>query len=137
MHDFGESHGPVEFGRKAEASAPLSSSETSKRADGRPPRKALGRLLFALSVLATALMFRFVLPFLVEELQYSATRGRQRAEHELAGERLTQVGLQQLSEAYQLIMQRTGPSVVSRPFQKLLASSIIAWHFSLSCPNLP
>ncbi len=65
-----------------------------------------------LSILAFMLMLSFFLPYTVERMSYSLTRGRQRAEYETAGEHLKNLGLDDISKACQLVAQRVGPSVV-------------------------
>lgn len=69
----------------------------------------LVRPLLALALLCVAgyLALRFA-----ESLQYALTRGRQRAELEVATEGLTRVSLEDISKASQLVSQRVGPSVV-------------------------
>jgi S1-C subfamily serine protease len=66
--------------------------------------------LFALSIL---LLLRYVVPYYAELIQYSLTRGRQRAEYETAGRFLESLKLDELSQAYQLVSQRVAPSVVN------------------------
>jgi S1-C subfamily serine protease len=63
-------------------------------------------------VLAALLLVRFVAFDVVEQFQYSVTKGRQRAELEAAKEGLAQLPLAQLSTAYQLVSKRVAPSVV-------------------------
>lgn len=70
------------------------------------------RLTWFLLALATLLLIRFFVPFFVEQVQYSMTKGRQRAELEAAKEGLQQLPLGDLSTAYQLVSKRVAPSVV-------------------------
>lgn len=70
---------------------------------------ALARLL---SFVCFLLVLRYVIPSSVEQIQYSLTRGRQRAEYEIAGRTLRSLPLHDLSAAYQSVSQRVGPSVV-------------------------
>lgn len=65
-----------------------------------------------LSILAFMLMLSFFLPYTVERMSYSLTRGRQRAEYETAGQHLRNLGLDDFSRACQLVAQRVAPSVV-------------------------
>ncbi|MCA9212997.1 MAG: trypsin-like peptidase domain-containing protein, partial [Planctomycetales bacterium] len=70
-------------------------------------------LLVTFSALVVVAIIRFVVPWMVEEVQYASARGRQRAEFELASEQLQNMSsLTDLSKSYELIMQRVGPSVV-------------------------
>ncbi len=70
------------------------------------------RLTWFLVALAVLLLVRYSVPFFAEQLQYSITRGKQRAELEAAKEGLQQLPLGQLSTAYQLVSKRVAPSVV-------------------------
>ena len=58
------------------------------------------------------LALRYIVPHMAEEIQYSLTRGEQRAKYEVAGEHLRNAGLNDLSLAYQMVSQRVSPSVV-------------------------
>jgi serine protease Do len=69
-------------------------------------------LLWLVTVVAVMLGVYTLVPRLAEEINYSLTRGRQRAEYEFARERLSDAPLEGLSAAYQLVSQRVGPSVV-------------------------
>ncbi len=64
------------------------------------------------AILGLMLIVRFLLPVVAEELQYAVTRGRQRAEYELAGQHLDRSPLRQISAASQSISRRAAPSVV-------------------------
>ncbi len=84
-----------------------------------PPQPAGSRHSFLMPKLVTllfALIFLFTAwyigPYVVEEYQFAATRGRQRAEYETAGDVLKNEPLAELSKAYQLVSQRVAPSVV-------------------------
>lgn len=70
------------------------------------------RLAWFLVALAVLLLVRYFVPYFVEQIQYSYTKGRQRAELEAAKEGLRQLPLGQLSTAYQLVSKRVAPSVV-------------------------
>ncbi len=65
----------------------------------------------------------YFVPYFAEKLQYSITRGQQRAEYEAAGDRLPATSLVALSEASQLISQRVGPSVVHIKTSRLRLTS--------------
>jgi len=70
------------------------------------------RLTWFLVALAALLLLRFFVLYFVEQIQYSITKGRQRAELEAAKEGLQQLPLGELSTAYQLVSKRVAPSVV-------------------------
>lgn len=70
------------------------------------------RLAWLLSASAFLLLLTFFLPYTVEKMTYAFTRGKQRALYEIAGDKLQQVGLVDLSKAYQLVALRVEPSVV-------------------------
>lgn len=55
---------------------------------------------------------RFLVPTLVEEIRYAWHRGELRAEYETSGEGLRNVSMNSLAQAYQMVTQRVGPSVV-------------------------
>jgi S1-C subfamily serine protease len=57
-------------------------------------------------------MLQYLVPYLIERYQYAATRGRQRAEYETATTSLEGLQLTGLSQAYQMVSQQVGPSVV-------------------------
>jgi serine protease Do len=78
----------------------------------RSPQGALGRLAWLMAVLAFMVGVRFSVPQFAEEIQYSITRGRERAQHEQSGLALTESPLSGLSQAYQLVSKRVAPSVV-------------------------
>jgi len=63
---------------------------------------------------------------MVEQIQYSAARGKQRAEHELAKAELKDQPLAQISRASQLVSQRVGPSVVHITAQTSMSNVAIA-----------
>lgn len=73
---------------------------------------AWAKLVWLLSFLAVALTMAYLVPYVAEQTQYSLTRGKQRAEYEIASEMLPSSPLEQISTAYQMISQRVGPSVV-------------------------
>lgn len=77
---------------------------------GTQPR--LHPLLRIVVAVAFLLTVRYVVPPLVEDIQYRLTRGRQRAEYETAGPALQSLQLRELSMAFQVLSQRVGPSVV-------------------------
>jgi S1-C subfamily serine protease len=73
---------------------------------------AIHRLYWFLSFVATVMLLGILTPSFVERLQYSATRGRERAEVEIATAALESSPLENLSQAYQMVSKRVGPSVV-------------------------
>ncbi|MCA9121099.1 MAG: trypsin-like peptidase domain-containing protein [Planctomycetaceae bacterium] len=74
--------------------------------------RTANRLSWFLAALTALLLVRFLVPYLAEQIQYSVTRGQQRAELEAAKEGLKQLPLRELSTAYQLVSKRVAPSVV-------------------------
>ncbi len=76
-----------------------------------PPRRRGPLSLTTLLVLVAAIvLLRFNIGGIVEEIQYALTRGRQRAEADVAQTRLA--SLSDTSQAFQLVAQSVGPSVV-------------------------
>lgn len=73
---------------------------------------AWAKLLWLLVFLGAMLAIAYIVPYVIEETNYSATRGRMRAEHELAAEELQGDPLAQFSRNSQLVTQRLAPSVV-------------------------
>ena len=65
-----------------------------------------------LSPLLFLLVLSYLAPYAIEQVQYALTRGKQRAQYDLAGQGLKQSSLQEISQAYQMVSQRVGPSVV-------------------------
>ncbi len=77
------------------------------------PAAAVAKYLtWFLVALAALLLVKYFVPFFAEQLEYSITKGRQRAELEAAKEGLGQLPLGDLSTAYQLVSKRVAPSVV-------------------------
>lgn len=74
--------------------------------------RALNRLTWCMTILGLLLVCVSGLPLLVEEIVYRLERGRQRARVEIAAASLGNFHLAELSQAYQLVSQRVGPSVV-------------------------
>ena len=65
-----------------------------------------------LGILVVLLVVQYAIPYFIERYQYAATRGRQRAEYESATANLEGLQLAGLSQAYQMVSQQVGPSVV-------------------------
>jgi serine protease Do len=73
---------------------------------------AWARLIWLLSFLAVLLAISYLVPYIAEQTQYAVTRGRQRAEYDFAQKHLGETPLADLSQAYQMLSQVVGPSVV-------------------------
>lgn len=77
---------------------------------------AVSPLFFTLPRLVAVIVFwatlHYMVPYLLERYHYSAARGRQRAEYEIAAEGLKTLPLDSLSKAYQMVSLRVSPSVV-------------------------
>lgn len=98
--------GPEPAVRPAEhRSEPVSQNPASRSSQ-------LPLLYCLLFVLLGLLALRYLVPYYVEEVNYAAARGRERAEVELAVEGLEKLDLDGLSTAFQLVSKRVGPSVV-------------------------
>jgi serine protease Do len=106
--------------RVEEITAPVSSApETAASPVGldAPRRESAHPILYPgltwlLGFMVGVVLLRYFVPHFAEEIQYSLTRGEQRAKYDLAGERLTKTSLDDLSHAYQMVSQRVSPSVV-------------------------
>ncbi len=70
------------------------------------------RFTWLLTSLAFLMLLSFFLPYTIERITYAITRGRELARYETAGDTLRNVALKDLSDAYQLVANRVGPSVV-------------------------
>ena len=75
-------------------------------------RRSGGALAWMLAMVIVLLVASWVVPRMVEEIQYALQRGSQRANHELAGEMLQTAGLSGISRGSQLGNLRISPSVV-------------------------
>src|SRR6185436_3307093 len=73
---------------------------------------AWAKLLWLLVFLGALLTMAYVVPYVIEEVNYSAARGKMRAEHVQATEELQGDPLAQLSHHSQLVTRRVAPSVV-------------------------
>jgi S1-C subfamily serine protease len=89
-------------------------------------RLAWAKLLWLLTFLGVLLGVTYLVPHMIEQIQYASTRGKQRAQHELAGDILQAEPLAKLSRASQLVSQRVGPSVVHITAQTNISSVAIA-----------
>lgn len=112
-----ETHSAGELSRAAAIAAlhPLDRPERlppSDAAETTRIRLAWAKLLWLLSFLAVLLAISYLVPYIAENTQYAITRGRQRAERDFAVEHLPGSPLSQLSQAYQMVSQAVGPSVV-------------------------
>ncbi len=82
------------------------------RADSLRVKLAWAKLLWLMVFLAVLLSISYLVPYVIEETQYAARRGRMRADHELAKAALKDSPLTQLSHASQWVTQQVTPSVV-------------------------
>ncbi len=53
-----------------------------------------------------------MVPYLVEEMRYAWHRGELRAAYEISGDGLRNVSLDSITQAYEMVVDRVGPSVV-------------------------
>ena len=88
----------------------VSPSTEPEQTPERPARTVY--LTSFLSPLLFLLVLSYLAPYAIEQVQYALTRGKQRAQYDLAGQGLKQSSLQEISQAYQMVSQRVGPSVV-------------------------
>jgi len=92
---------------------PRKTAEVTKASSQPSGGAAIGQTLFFLLAMASMLAAaRFAMPTIVEEIRYSWHRGELRAKYEASGDGLKNVSLSALSEAYQMVTQHVGPSVV-------------------------
>lgn len=77
-----------------------------------PPRRSGGAIVWMLAMVIVLLVASILVPRMVEEVQYSLARGRQRADHEVAGQLLQTASLTEISRASQMVSLRIAPSVV-------------------------
>ncbi len=79
----------------------------------------LSQAVFFLLAMGTMLAAaRFAMPGIVEEIRYAWHRGELRAQYETSGDGLKNVSLAALSDAYQMVTERVGPSVVHIDVQR-------------------
>lgn len=97
-----------------ERSLQRSTSSAASAASG-AVAQALFFLFAVLTMLAAA---RFIMPSIVEEARYAWHRGELRAQYEASGDGLKNASLSALSEAYQMVTQHVGPSVVHIDVQR-------------------
>lgn len=88
----------------------VSPSVDPKPTPARAPRSTY--LTSFLSPLLFLLVLSYLAPYAIEQVQYALTHGKQRAQYDLAGQGLRRSSLQEISQAYQMVSQRVGPSVV-------------------------
>ncbi|QDS86394.1 MULTISPECIES: S1C family serine protease [Rosistilla] len=108
---------PAEYSRPADAWP--QSTPSPKPPKEIPPLRnqssspGAAQALVSLVMLGVLLLAtRFLVPTLVEEIRYAWHRGELRAEYESSGEGLRNVSMNSLAQAYQMVTQRVGPSVV-------------------------
>ena len=84
------------------------------RPDVPMPRRypAMWSVSWTFCLLGMLLGLQYVIPYLLERYQYAITRGRERAQYELATVSLREASLDHLSKACQLISKKVGLSVV-------------------------
>lgn len=112
-----DSPGPVPSGPPPEVSAvtppAFTSLEVQKLAsDDLPHRSGGGVIAWLLAMVIVLLLASILVPRMCEEIQYSLTRGKQRADHDLAGKLLQNASLTEISQASQMITLRIAPCVV-------------------------
>lgn len=90
----------------------VSSSNSALENEVRGPSRSSGVMVWVIAMLTVLLAVGYLVPRLAEEIQYSLTRGRQRAEYEHAGLVLNETSLAGLSQASQQVSLRIAPSVV-------------------------
>lgn len=117
----------------AQANPSIETRITAREAGVRLPmrdevriRLAWAKLLWLLTFLGVLLALTYLVPHMVEQIQYASTRGKQRAQHELAAAALNGEPLSQLSYASQLVSQRVGPSVVHIMAQSKFSNVAVA-----------
>jgi S1-C subfamily serine protease len=106
---------PIQPSFYAEREAPASRVEPASRPSAGPIRNnSVGSSIITWTLFVVLLLtgFQFLAPYFAERIQYSLTRGQERAEYEAATEMFREVSLDQLSYASQMISKRVGPSVV-------------------------
>jgi serine protease Do len=101
---------------------------TSPERDDMRVQLAWVRLLWLLTFLGVLLAVTYLVPHMVEQIQYSSKRGEQRALRELAATELAGDPLAQLSRASRLVSQRVGPSVVHITSQSNISQVAAAGH---------
>ncbi len=89
------------------------------------PASGKDRLGWLLSASAFLVLLSFFLPYTVEKMTFAFMRGKQRALYETAGEKLQNVALNDLSQAYQLVANRVEPSVVHINITAAFADSVL------------
>lgn len=96
-----------------ENSSPPAESRTTNATSGHDEAaRTTNRLVFFLISLAILFLLRYFVPYFAEQIQYSLTHGRERAEADVAKAALEELPLSAISKAYQLVSKRVGPSVV-------------------------
>jgi S1-C subfamily serine protease len=114
--------GPVHFISNI-VDDPITSQHTPSNPSP-PPAMArvslVGRWFWIVTMVCTILAMRFVVPQFIEEFQYAMTRGKLRAEYEVASEVLATAPLEGLSQAYRSVSRKIAPSLV---------------HISVETPN--
>ncbi len=108
-----ESPSPSQFGPVVVPVEPQRRPSVELRAPESRSAGSVGQSLFFLLVMGSMLgVARFAMPSIVEETRYAWHRGELRAQYEASGDGLKNVSLGALSQAYQMVTQHVGPSVV-------------------------
>ncbi len=110
----------AEFDQESDSPAPKSNWQHSRTAklesqanESATRTSPLSQAAFFLLAMGTMLAAaRFAMPAIVEEVRYAWHRGELRAEYETSGDGLKNVSLDALSDAYQMVTDHVGPSVV-------------------------
>lgn len=125
---------PIEV--RSEAATPRAESS---RPSGRAPvgpQASLNVLRWVTFLIAVLLLLQYALPYILERCQYALTRGRQRAEYEIATEGLANLPLDELSKAYQMVSQHVSPSVVHIAVRSVQEQSVPNEFAQLYGPQL-
>ena len=113
------------------------SSPLSPPVSTAPTRSSVFSPMRVIVILALALLFvRYLVPSLAEQIQYSLTRGRERAEVESARGELGKVSMQEAGKAFRLVAKSVGPSVVSVRTQSIRpVQARDEWGYALRDPQ--
>jgi S1-C subfamily serine protease len=97
----------------AKANSPVFSAREAPTLESEGlPRQSGGVIAWLLAMVIVLLLASILVPRMCEEIQYSLTRGKQRADHDLAAHLLQNASLNEISQASQMVALRIAPSVV-------------------------
>lgn len=117
VHDV--SHLPGIAEENPQTASPEPSRRVSSETVSPQASSAINQAFFFLLAMGTMLAAaRFAMPVIVEEIRYSWHRGELRAQYEASGDGLKNVSLAALSDAYQMVTDHVGPSVVHIDVQR-------------------